>query len=260
MTGEEEKFDWSKLGVKPSPTKDKLTSDCIIVGSPIRNGNSENGTGGFAFVVQNKNSGSIIGARGEGKLTEIWWGKDEFLVEIMKVEQPMKLFRNNEEVQNNRGYPVKLFVIFTNGAPLVRPSKADLIRVLKAVANRINQDNSDYTTSVDESNLFLCPRTDEEKTTVWSDVMGLDVAEREMKKKLGLPFPGYYDVYKEDILNFFRPGEMEPRLVREMDGPRELMDSSKLEAEGLQLLQEMGADDVDDEDSEDVAVKNEEQE
>jgi hypothetical protein len=118
-------------------------------------------------------------------------------------------YHNNVEQVNRGGYGIRMFHI-----PVIGNTNNDaLVEVFSHICDLIStsERNSERIT-VNPSHMFWL-----QGQVVWSDVVGNTKAMLMLKKKLGSPYPGFYEANEDEILTYFKEDNTEAMI--ELFGP-----------------------------------------
>jgi hypothetical protein len=141
--------------------------------------------------------------------------------------QVLRWYHNNEEQKNDRGYTVRLFAIYTEGA---LPGNQQLVALGRHIAAHLNaMKGNDATVAVDPNDFFWLPHG-----AVWSDVIGTQAALTALFKATHTAHasPGYFEANRELIHSYFHRGTLSSELATILYAPDEELHPSLRAAGG----------------------------
>jgi len=166
--------------------------------------------------------------------------EEEWAVKLLFTKQHIFWAKDNEPVRNQKGYQVRLFVIYVD----VLPPASSLLKLGEHICEMLNNspDNS-TTTTVDAQNLFFVSQPN--GVCVWSDIVGERPAYDMLLSNAGEPAgPGFFNRHRDLVFSHFRHGNLDPHLATLLDAPvgevRESMQAQYAEMNNLNLLPEAG--------------------
>jgi hypothetical protein len=111
-------------------------------------------------------------------------------------------FDNNVKQRNNKGFPIRLFVMY---ADLV-PTHNAVYKFCQSVCDCLNATPGNTTKiSVDEKKMFWLPGNN----AVWSDIVGNTKSCEMITYDKGEPKLGFYEEYEDEILTHFHYGSFD---------------------------------------------------
>lgn len=137
-------------------------------------------------------------------------------------------FDNNQLVQNDKGYAVRLFIQRLEGEPF---AKDILFDIAKDIASCINGMDSVKQKVVVSEESFMASST---RKFVWQEIVGSSQAFIMMKQDIGEPISvdeNYYSQNKETIHCYFREKTFNPQLRRVLNAPIDQLHPSFLQTD-----------------------------
>lgn len=154
----------------------------------------------------------------------------------INVESQMLLwFHNNVPIMNPNGFGIRMFVIHC----AERPTVANVLQLGQYIIENINEDPTYHgNITIDQDNFFWIPNLKGEDKPVWSDIIGVDKAIKELNRLGGSFVPGFYDGYRDLVHTYFRPHTFSFELARMIHAPLEQVHPELRQANELQIQNE----------------------
>ena len=130
-------------------------------------------------------------------------------------------FDNNYPKYNNKGYIIRLFVVFVEEVP----SKEAITKIGELICLRINVDpNNNTTISLNKESYFWL------EDAVWADIIGSEAAYKALLKETPQkPCLGYFESNKDVIYSYFHAKTLSTELARMLFAPTDELHPSCLE-------------------------------
>ena len=189
-------------------SKDKnSTLKCVLINSPEANA--------IVFRVEPTDP-DARGSWAEKIVFDAIYKGEKWVRDLGIDSKNQKWFHENEVVNNEKGYPIRMFVLRCEEMP----PKEKIFDLGEHICIQINSAPGNRTTTSVERDAFFW--IDPDTKPVWSDIVGVDVAMETLMIKTGVPNADDYFKQNKDIIHsFFHPGSLSLQLARVLKAPME---------------------------------------
>ena len=200
--------DFGITGVAPvsrAPDKNSTLKLCIIKG-PARNG--------LVYRLQPNHPSPTWNCWPEKVLFDAIRDRKGWVVSLCFHDRVFSWYDHDVPQQNDKGFFVRLFPIFTVGTV---PSKQQLLNLGRTICDQLNRSpGNNTTTTVDEESYFWLGGD-----AVWSDILGSAEALTALFRETNttFAFPGFYEANAALIHSYFHEGRLTQEIARTLHAP-----------------------------------------